>query len=388
MEVTASNAHFLGMPVEAFLEHYWQKKPLLIRQAFPGFSPPLSPEDLAGLACEQGPLSRLVTYHRKKDQWHLRTGPFEEAEFPELGRRDWTLLIQDMDKWDADVAELLRPFAFLPRWRIDDVMISFAVEGGSVGPHIDQYDVFLVQGMGHRHWQIETQARHEPAFREDAELKLLVEFKADAEWELAPGDVLYLPPGYAHHGVARDNCMTFSVGMRAPSSAEMLIDFAEHLAQQLPEYQRFQDPDLSVATDPFEIDDRAFDRVDAVLSAWEKADSAERRRWFGQFITRYRSAGDIQAAPDQPDWQQALTALSAGQCLQRHPFARFAWAIEAEQALLHVSGESFHMPAPCAQKLCAHAQIDADTLRQLSTSAQSALQHLLLNGVYQLAEAE
>ena len=131
-----------------------------------------------------------------------------------------------------------------------------------------------------------------------------------------------------------------------------------------------------------------FDRVDAALSAWEKAGSAERRRWFGQFITRYRSAGDIQAAPDQPDWQQALTALSTGQCLQRHPFARFAWAIEAEQALLHVSGESFHMPAPCAQKLCVHAQIDADTLSQLSTSAQSALQHLLLCGVYQLAEAE
>ena len=125
---TGSLQHFLGMPVERFLEEYWQKKPLLIRQAFPGFTPPLSPEDLAGLACEDGPLARVVTYQRKKDTWSLRTGPFAESDFPKLGHHDWTLLVQDMDKWDADIAELLVPFSFLPRWRVDDVMISFAVE--------------------------------------------------------------------------------------------------------------------------------------------------------------------------------------------------------------------------------------------------------------------
>ncbi|HWS40323.1 MAG TPA: cupin domain-containing protein, partial [Arenimonas sp.] len=221
IESTANTDSFLGMPIVQFLAEYWQKKPLLIRQAFPGYQAPLSPEDLAGLACEQGPLSRLVSYERENDKWHLRNGPFDEDEFPALGHKDWTLLVQDMDKWDGDVGQLLEAFRFIPRWRIDDVMISFAVEGGSVGPHIDQYDVFLLQAQGHRQWQIEDQARFEPAFREDSELKLLVEFTPTHTWDLAPGDMLYLPPGFAHHGVALDSCMTFSVGTRAPSSAEM-----------------------------------------------------------------------------------------------------------------------------------------------------------------------
>ena len=388
IETCGSAAHFLGMPVEDFLRDYWQKKPLLIRQAFPGFEPPLAPEDLAGLACEDGPLSRLVTYDRPNDRWHLRTGPFEESEFPELGHHDWTLLVQDMDKWDADVAELLAPFAFLPRWRVDDVMISFAVEGGSVGPHIDQYDVFLVQAMGHRNWQIEAQPRHEPAFRPDSELKLLQEFTADHRWDLAPGDVLYLPPGYAHHGVALDHCMTFSVGMRAPSSAEMLVDFAEDLAQKLPEYRRYEDPDLKIAQDPYEIDAQAFARVEDALAVWQNASAAERRRWFGQFITRYRASGDVQAGPDQASWPQALNALATGHSLYRHPFARFAWSREPEQALLHVTGESYPVSPQDAASLCRQTVLAVADFNRLGTAAQHAVSALYAQGVYQLAEPE
>jgi len=388
IESTGNAQHFLGMPVERFLAEYWQKKPLLIRQAFPGFSPPLSPEDLAGLACEEGPLARVVTYQRKKDTWSLRTGPFVESDFPKLGHHDWTLLVQDMDKWDADVAELLVPFSFLPRWRVDDVMISFAVEGGSVGPHIDQYDVFLVQAMGHRKWQIEAEARHEPAFRPDSELKLLQEFKADYSWDLAPGDVLYLPPGYAHHGVALDQCMTFSVGMRAPSGAEMLVDFAEDLAQKLPEYRRYEDPDLKVAEDPYEIDDQAFARVEEALTTWQQADASERRRWFGQFITRYRASGDVQAGPDQVSWPQALNALSTGHSLYRHPFARFAWSREANQALLHVTGESYPVSPHEAALLCQETVLHIADFNGLGKAAQHAVELLYAQGVYQLAEPE
>lgn len=386
IETRGSAAHFLGMPVEDFLRDYWQKKPLLIRQAFPGFEPPLAPEDLAGLACEDGPLSRLVTYDRPNDRWHLRTGPFEESEFPELGHRDWTLLVQDMDKWDADVAELLLPFAFLPRWRVDDVMISFAVEGGSVGPHIDQYDVFLVQAMGRRNWQIEDSPRLEPAFRPDSELKLLQEFHPSHGWDLEPGDVLYLPPGYAHHGEALEPCMTFSVGMRAPSTAEMLADFADDLAQRLPEYRRYEDPDLAVAEDPFEIDETAFARVDAALSVLEKASAQERRRWFGQFITRYRASGDIQAAPDQPAWPDAVLALSAGEELLRNPFARFAWNRDGQHAVLHVSGESFALGAGDARLLCHRPVIGAGELNHLGKAGQAALQALYEQGVYRLGD--
>ena len=144
IEVQGSHASPLGMPAADFLREYWQKRPLLIRNAFPGFESPLSPEDLAGLACEDGVLARIVAHEPEHDKWMLRHGPFPEEMFPAMPHHDWTLLVQDVDKWDADVRALLDRFDFLPRWRIDDVMISFAAPGGSVGAHVDQYDVFLL----------------------------------------------------------------------------------------------------------------------------------------------------------------------------------------------------------------------------------------------------
>ena len=152
IEIDAKKHLPLGMPPERFLRGYWQKKPLLIRNAFPGFDSPLQPEDLAGLACEDGVLARIVEHDRARDAWTVRHGPFPEAMFPAMRDHDWTLLVQDVDKWDADVRAMLDRFAFLPRWRIDDVMISFAAPGGSVGAHVDQYDVFLLQAQGHRRW--------------------------------------------------------------------------------------------------------------------------------------------------------------------------------------------------------------------------------------------
>ena len=285
IEVTATPKHFLGMPVADFLRDYWQKRPLLIRQAFPGYEAPLTPEDLAGLACEDAALSRLVVHKRKTDDYALRTGPFAESVFPKLGKKDWTLLVQDMDKWDMDVRALLDRFRFLPAWRVDDVMISFATPGGSVGPHVDQYDVFLLQAQGQRHWQIDARADAPRAFRPDVDLKLLQHFSPSHEWTLAPGDMLYLPPGVPHHGEAVDACMTFSIGMRAPSQAELLVDLAEELAASLPEESRYGDPDLQEPADAFEIDDDAFKRVDQALAAWQDMDPAAKRDWFGRFIT-------------------------------------------------------------------------------------------------------
>jgi 50S ribosomal protein L16 3-hydroxylase len=384
IESHASKDSFLGMSVAHFLSEYWQKKPLLIRQAFADYQAPLSPEDLAGLACEHGPLSRLVTYQREHDRWQVRNGPFEEHEFPALGHKDWTLLVQDMDKWDADVAQLLEFFPFIPRWRIDDVMISFAVEGGSVGPHIDQYDVFLLQAEGHRQWQIEDHARLEPAFREDSELKLLVEFNPSHTWDLAPGDMLYLPPGYAHYGIALDACMTFSVGTRAPSSAEMLTDFVDDLAQKLPEYQRYQDPDLGQNQDPYEIDSVAFERVNNAFAAMDVASENNRKRWFGEFITRYRASGDISTDPKLVKWQSVLVQLHQGHALLRHPFARLAWCADGNQALLFISGDSYTVPQNDAKLICQQALIDSSHFNALNTAGQQLLAALYQQGFYQL----
>ena len=143
-----------GLTVRQFLRDYWQKRPLLVRNAFPGYVSPVTPEDLAGLACEENALSRIARYDRANDAWTVRNGPFAEEEFPGMPHQDWTLLVQDVDKWDPEIRALLGAFDFLPRWRMDDIMISFAAPGGSVGAHIDRYDVFLLQVHGRRRWRI------------------------------------------------------------------------------------------------------------------------------------------------------------------------------------------------------------------------------------------
>jgi 50S ribosomal protein L16 3-hydroxylase len=387
LEVRASKHNFLGMPVEEFLRDYWQKKPLLVRQALPGYQAPLAPEDLAGLACEETALSRLVQHDRKHDAWRVRSGPFDESEFPALGDHDWTLLVQDMDKWDADVRALLDRFRFLPAWRIDDVMISFAATGGSVGPHVDQYDVFLLQALGRRRWQIDTDSRAPREFREDVELKLLKQFRPSDEWVLDPGDMLYLPPGVPHHGEAVEACMTFSIGMRAPSRAELLVDLAEELAGALPEEERYADPDLAEPRDAWEIDDAAFARVDAALSSLASMDARSRRRWFGRFITRYRSAGEIVAGDKAPTIAHAEKKLAGGALLLRHPFARSAWSKQGKEALLFVDGEAWQMDSRSAHVLASYEALDDSALAKLSDAGRDALASLLRRGYYQLRPA-
>lgn len=383
IEIDAAGNGPLGMPAQEFLRDYWQKRPLLIRNAFPGFEAPLAPEDLAGLACEEMALARIVQHERKRDRWTLRTGPFREEEFPPLGDRDWTLLVQDVDKWDMDVRALLTHFRFLPAWRMDDVMISFAVKGGSVGAHVDQYDVFLLQGLGHRRWQIDARPNPPLDFRPDVELKLLREFTPSHDWVLGPGDMLYLPPGLPHHGVAEDPCLTLSFGMRAPSTAELLVDFAEALAERLPDEARYADPDLQPPVDAFEIDEAAMARVKEALAALQ-ADDATLREWFGRFITRYRSAGDIAPAGRAPTTAKIEETLVAGGCLLRHPFARFAWTRDGRQARLFAHGESLTMGVRSATLLAASERIDQTLWTRLDNAGKEALAQLLRLGHYQL----
>ena len=382
IEVRAKSGDLLGMPAEHFLRDYWQKRPLLIRNAFPDFVPPLSPEDLAGLACEEAALSRIVRHDRKKDRWTLRTGPFAESEFPKLPDHDWTLLVQDVDKWDADVRALLERFDFLPRWRIDDVMISFAATGGSVGAHVDQYDVFLLQAQGRRRWQISTDPEAPTAFRDDVELKLLREFTPTHEWTLEPGDMLYLPPGIPHHGVAVDECLTFSFGMRAPSVAELVVDFAEHLAEKVGEEARYADPDLTAPADRYEIDDAALARVRRALSALQ-TDDATLRAWFGTYISAYRSADA--AAPAKPATADAVcTTLAGGGSLARHPFVRSAWARQGRRALLFVGGTAYPMGIAAARRLAAAQLIDSALFDALDADAKTAVIALTVGGSYVL----
>jgi len=353
LEVRGSTKHPLGMSPAHFLRDYWQKRPLLIRNAFPDFEPPLQPDDLAGLACEPTVLARLIVHDEKRDRWHVNPGPLSEDDFAKTPKDHWTLLVQDVDKWDADVAALLEPFSFLPSWRVDDIMISYAEEGGGVGAHVDQYDVFLLQGLGQRHWAISTDPGAPKDFRHDVELKQLAHFESTHEWMLDPGDMLYLPPGVPHDGVAFGGpCMTFSIGMRAPSQAELTGDLADHIAEHLPEELRYADPDLTPAKATGEIDRAAMERLKTALPFAAALNDAMLRDWFGRFITRYRNA-QVPVPLDKPFDDAALgKQLDAGATLLRHPWSRMAWTRAKSNGTLYVSGHAYPATTALAQQLC------------------------------------
>ncbi|MGB3270106.1 MAG: cupin domain-containing protein [Rhodanobacter sp.] len=361
IEVRGSATRPLGMSPARFLRDYWQKRPLLIRNAFPGFRPPLQPDDLAGLACEPTALARLIVHDEARDRWRVKSSPLEEADFSATPPRNWTLLVQDVDKWDADVAGLLQHFRFLPSWRMDDVMVSYAEPGGGVGAHVDQYDVFLLQGLGQRHWAISDDPLAPKAFRPDIELKQLVQFEPTHEWLLDPGDMLYLPPGVPHDGVAFGGpCMTFSVGMRAPSQAELTGDLADYIAEQLPDELRYADPDLAPARHTGEIDRAALERLKAALPFAASLREDLLRDWFGRFITRYRNA-QVPVAPERPlSGERFAARLAAGARLLRHPWARMAWAGGTSGCVLYVCGQAYGASPELAQRLCAERELAFD----------------------------
>jgi len=325
-----------GLTAREFLRDYWQQKPLLIRQALPGFESPISPDELAGLSLEEEVESRLVI-ERGEHPWELRRGPFAEDAFQNLPERDWTLLVQAVDQFVPEVAELLEHFRFLPSWRIDDVMISFAAPGGGVGPHFDNYDVFLLQGHGKRRWQIGQMCDADSPLLEHADLRILANFEPTDEWLLEPGDMLYLPPRLAHCGTAEDDCMTYSVGFRAPSAAEVLTHFTDFLSQFLPDEERYSDAGAAPSSDPHQIQRDALDRLKALL-AEHMGDERLLMTWFGQFMTEPRYPELV--VGEELGEDEFLGALEQGAVLLRNPSARLAWSEVGEDLVLFASGQS------------------------------------------------
>ena len=325
-----------GLTAREFLRDYWQKKPLLVRQAIPDFESPISPDELAGLALEEEVESRLVIEHGERP-WELQRGPFNEDTFQDLPERDWTLLIQAVDQFVPEVAELLEDFKFLPKWRIDDLMISFAAPGGGVGPHFDNYDVFLLQAHGHRRWQVGQMCDSDSPLLPHADLKILAEFDPTEEWVLEPGDMLYLPPCLAHNGIAEDDCMTYSVGFRAPSAAEVLTHFTDFLGQFLPDEERYSDADIQPSEDPNQIQRDALERLKALLNE-HMSDERLLMTWFGQFMTEPKYPELV--AGIEIGEEDFLGALEDGAIIIRNPSARMAWSEVGEDLVLFASGQS------------------------------------------------
>ncbi len=344
-----------GISAREFLRDYWQKKPLLVRQAIPGFESPVSPDELAGLSLEEEVESRLVIEHGETP-WELRRGPFSEDSYQNLPERDWTLLVQAVDQLVPEVAELIEHFRFLPNWRIDDVMVSFAAPGGGVGPHFDNYDVFLLQAHGQRRWRVGQMCDSESKMLKHADLRILADFQGTDEWVLEPGDMLYLPPRLAHFGTAEDACMTYSLGFRAPSAAEVLTHFTDFLAQFLPDEERYSDADMLPIKDPHQIQSDALDRLRAMLTE-HMGDERLLLTWFGQFMTEPRYPERVQGP--EIDEQAMLAALDDGAILVRNLSARLAWSEVDIGLLLFASGQSRLLPSHLKELLKMVCSADA-----------------------------
>jgi 50S ribosomal protein L16 3-hydroxylase len=276
-----------GMSSRAFLRDHWQKRPLLVRQAVPGFAGIVEVDRFVALANREDATSRLIIQHpRRKQRWERHDGPFAGLEASLLPASHWTLLVHGVESLIPGGWELLRRFDFIPAARIDDLMISYASDGGGVGPHDDLYDVFLLQGPGKRRWQISTQA--DRTIDDRAAIKVLADFRPDpgCDWLLEPGDMLYVPPGVAHRGVAEGPCFTYSIGFLAPSHEAIVHNFLGYLGQTLdPDPARlYQDPDLGLQRQPLAVADAMVAQIGKVLDSirWDAATVGD---FVGRFLT-------------------------------------------------------------------------------------------------------
>ncbi len=278
-------SHLGDLPIETFIAEYWHKKPLLIRQALAPFEAPLSADELAGLACEAEVESRLVIENPDTGDWQLQLGPFEETLFSQLPKSHWTLLVQAVDHWVPEAADLIEQFRFIPSWRLDDLMISYAADGGGVGPHYDNYDVFLLQVEGQRRWEVGGLFDEDSEFLADKPVRILKHWQPEQSWVLNPGDMLYLPPRVGHNGVATsDGCVTYSIGYRAPQTGDMLMQYASFCAQGLKDEDRYADPDLSLRQSSGEICQSDLQRLRSMFRSL--IDDPQRlAQWFGCLMT-------------------------------------------------------------------------------------------------------
>lgn len=358
-----------GLSHAEFLRRHWQKKPLLACNALCDHAGAVTRDQLFELAMRPGIESRIVT--RWRGRWQVRHGPFARAGLERMPRTGWTLLVQGVDTVSRPAADLLREFSFIPHARVDDVMVSYAADGGGVGPHFDSYDVFLVQGAGERRWRVSAQ--RDLALVPDAPLRILDRFTADSEWTLRPGDVLYLPPGYAHEGIAVGECITYSVGFRAPAAQELGQRFLDFLQDRLALEGRYADPDLAPSRQP--------GRIPAALVA-QSARTLERLRWserdVGEFVGRYLSEPKGEVVFTRPT--RPLTPARFAQCVRSRgvhlaPASRMLY----RGGSIFLNGEAFRTGAAAALARLADARALPPPL-VLAAEAQALLYDWYLAG--------
>ncbi|MFV8817234.1 JmjC domain-containing protein [Haliea sp. E17] len=348
----------LGISPQEFLARYWQRKPLLIRGGFRDFEPPIDSDTLAGLALEEDIESRIIEF--AAGRWQLHHGPFAVEDF----RRDtpWTLLVQAVDHYLPEVEALRRSVGFIPQWRMDDVMVSYAVDGGSVGPHYDNYDVFLVQGEGRRRWRIGQTCGPQSGLLPHEELRILEHFEQTEEYLLEPGDVLYVPPRVAHWGIAEGECTTFSIGFRAPRVNELVCRLSDSVLESLDDQVFFTDPGRPVAACTGEI---SLQDLQLARQAVQRAlDDSSDDRWFGELVTEPRYE------MHRENWREDRDDLLAGRCAAvLAGGAKLAWLPDDRQLTVFANGES--VPSPLQhlallRELSDNGIIEASRLAELA----------------------
>ncbi len=381
--------HALGdLSTDEFLTEYWQKKPLLIRNALPMAAPPISAEELAGMACETEDAGRIIQEHHKDGPWKVSYGPFDDEDFTHLPESHWTLLVTDCEKHLPELRSLIEPFRFIPDWRIDDLMISYAADNGSVGPHVDQYDVFLLQLEGQREWQVGGIADDDECIA-DLDLSILKQFSPNDTWLLSPGDMLYLPPGFSHHGVAQGACMTASIGFRAPSHREILQAWMDDKIMQIPEELRLADPQLSSTKDPSEISAIAARQFHSIIEQHLQQSTDTFKDWLGNYLTE---TTPYVIGADRSINQAAFIELfnNPHTDVAHTPYSRFNWQKNESVIMLSANGKTWQLPLelqPEISLLCRYNTLKAsDLAKPKNQQWQDLLFQLYNNGAIEIID--
>jgi len=381
--------HLGDISTEEFLANYWQKKPLLIRNAIPNFESPLTPDELAGLALEDDVESRIVQEHHKKGPWNLRSGPFNEQDFQKLPETHWTLLVQAVDLWVEEFGPLLDCFRFIPNWRIDDIMASYAPDQGSVGPHFDNYDVFLLQGHGQRRWKIGEKCDAASPILSGCDLSILSQFETADEWVLNPGDMLYIPPQVAHHGIAIGDCITYSIGFRAPSEGDILSELAHEMADKAKDHSRYSDPHLALQNSPGEIDPKVIAALQEIVQR-NLSDPEAIASWFGRYMTQRKYPElEICETFQSVAPETIRRELGGSVHLCKHPASRIAWHEYADgSTALFVDGEAHECSRHFAIVASSETVLSVDSLDKIDDKDWLVLCKLVGQGSFYLSEEE
>jgi len=347
------------MSQNEFLTKYWQKKPVVIKQGFKNFIDPISPDELAGLAMEETVESRLV--YKKGEEWQAEFGPFEKYEH--LGESNWSLVIQALDNFSEEAAEIIEPFRFIPHWRLDDLMASFATIGGGVGPHVDNYDVFICQGSGKRHWRVGDNSKQTEVIAHEALLHVEA-FEAIIDVELEVGDILYIPPGFPHEGIALEPSMSFSVGFRANSTVSLLSALADHLIDNELGTELLEDADRQSITHSGEITNNDYQSIKNQLSNLLENEDIF-KSFVGKFLTNAKHELDLMPSEESFARDEVSELLTIHGIKRLGGLRAFYFEDTINDGVFYINGEQHNCSkdiVPVIKLLCDQCVLSPDEL--------------------------